>query len=402
MTKENNNKTHERNIMDKGYGLIPKSIMIDTNLSIEAKAIYAYLASYSGSGNKSFPGVETMLYHLDISKKRYYKYRKELIDNGYIKIEQTRETTEKGLSVRGKNVYVLEQKITIKLSECDENEDENHETVENTDVSLCSQFETVQNETVQNETVQNETVQNYHYNRINSNVINSYGINSFESNSSKINDIKEKNIKKENEPEEVETISSGEDDIYKSIVDYLNLKTGSKYRPNSKKTKSFIKARLNEGYVLDNFKTVIDNKCESWIGTKYEQYLRPETLFGNKFEGYLNEKHNDNTQPKKTYTTNVPNKNNSNNFENVKSEYVPDYKKNFNPIYHDPKSHANFEISDTMKQLTTNSEFASEFENKALGFDEFDEDDDINPFTGQKRNTSGIVCKQTIENTNQN
>ena len=76
------------------------------------------------------------------------------------------------------------------------------------------------------------------------------------------------------------------------------------------------------------------------------------------------------------------------------------YKKNFNPIYHDPKSHANFEISDTMKQLTTNSEFASEFENKALGFDEFDEDDDINPFTGQKRNTSGIVCKQTIENTN--
>ena len=57
---------------------------------------------------------------------------------------------------------------------------------------------------------------------------------------------------------------------------------------SSKKTKSCIHARLAEGFKLDDFKAVIDKKAEEWIGTEYEQYLRPETLFGTKFESYLN------------------------------------------------------------------------------------------------------------------
>lgn len=78
--------------------------------------------------------------------------------------------------------------------------------------------------------------------------------------------------------------------IYKSIVDYLNQKTGQKYKASTKKTQTCIHARLAEGFTEDDFKTVIDNKCSEWIGTEWEKYLRPETLFGTKFESYLNGK----------------------------------------------------------------------------------------------------------------
>ena len=78
--------------------------------------------------------------------------------------------------------------------------------------------------------------------------------------------------------------------IYSSIISYLNEKAHTKYRHSSSKTKTLIKARLNEGFVEDDFKTVIDNKTSEWIHTDMEKYLRPETLFGTKFESYLNQK----------------------------------------------------------------------------------------------------------------
>ncbi|MGZ0002187.1 conserved phage C-terminal domain-containing protein [Leuconostoc mesenteroides] len=77
---------------------------------------------------------------------------------------------------------------------------------------------------------------------------------------------------------------------YKEVVDYLNKKTGSKYRSSGTKTKKLIKARFNEGFSLDDFRTVIDVKSKQWLtDKKMKQYLRPETLFGTKFESYLNE-----------------------------------------------------------------------------------------------------------------
>ena len=78
-------------------------------------------------------------------------------------------------------------------------------------------------------------------------------------------------------------------EIYKYIVDYLNQKTGKNFKVNSNKTKSLIKARLNEGFTKEDFVKVIDIKTNEWLKTKMEQYLRPETLFSNKFEGYLNQ-----------------------------------------------------------------------------------------------------------------
>ena len=78
---------------------------------------------------------------------------------------------------------------------------------------------------------------------------------------------------------------------YSEIVEYLNEKTNSQFRSTTKKTQTVIKARYNEGYVVDDFKKVIDVKTADWLNnSKMNMYLRPETLFGTRFEGYLNQK----------------------------------------------------------------------------------------------------------------
>ena len=77
--------------------------------------------------------------------------------------------------------------------------------------------------------------------------------------------------------------------IYSRVIEYLNSKTGKSYKSATRKTQSLIKARIDEGFNEEEFFKVIDNKVSEWKGTEYEKYLRPETLFGNKFEGYLNQ-----------------------------------------------------------------------------------------------------------------
>lgn len=75
---------------------------------------------------------------------------------------------------------------------------------------------------------------------------------------------------------------------YSEVVSYLNAKTGSKFSPQSKATRRLIRARLNEGFTVDDFKTVIDAKCSEWLtDERMCEYLRPITLFSTKFESYL-------------------------------------------------------------------------------------------------------------------
>lgn len=76
---------------------------------------------------------------------------------------------------------------------------------------------------------------------------------------------------------------------YKNVIDYLNQQTGKNYKSTTKKNQTVIRARTDEGFSIDDFKRVIDNKVAEWKGTNMEKYLRPETLFGTKFEGYLNQ-----------------------------------------------------------------------------------------------------------------
>ena len=77
-------------------------------------------------------------------------------------------------------------------------------------------------------------------------------------------------------------------DVYKEIIDYLNMRIGSNYKDSTKKTRDLIKARLNEKFTIDDFKIVIDKMCVEWMNSEMQKYLRPETLFGTKFESYLN------------------------------------------------------------------------------------------------------------------
>ena len=77
--------------------------------------------------------------------------------------------------------------------------------------------------------------------------------------------------------------------IYKEIIDYLNEKAKTKYRQVENNYKH-IRARINEGFSLEDFKLVIDKKCKEWIGTEFEKYLTQETLFRpSNFEKYLNQ-----------------------------------------------------------------------------------------------------------------
>lgn len=76
---------------------------------------------------------------------------------------------------------------------------------------------------------------------------------------------------------------------YREVINYLNKQTGKQYKSTTKKNQTVIRARTDEGFSLDDFKRVIDNKVSEWKGTDMEKYLRPETLFGTKFEGYLNQ-----------------------------------------------------------------------------------------------------------------
>lgn len=104
-----NNRVEMTGIFSKGYGLAPKMVMQDQNLTIEAKAIYAYMASFAGNGASAFPSINKVCNDLNISKNRFLKHRKKLVDAGYIDIQKKR--------VDGKfenNVYMLNHTVASK------------------------------------------------------------------------------------------------------------------------------------------------------------------------------------------------------------------------------------------------------------------------------------------------
>ena len=94
-------------ILFKGFGTIPKFIMLDNDLSLEAKAIYSYFASFAGSGDSAFPSVQKIRNDLQISESTYYTHYKQLIDEGYIKTEQSRYRNSEGKVRLGNNIYTL-------------------------------------------------------------------------------------------------------------------------------------------------------------------------------------------------------------------------------------------------------------------------------------------------------
>jgi len=81
----------------------------------------------------------------------------------------------------------------------------------------------------------------------------------------------------------------GKDSIVGQVIEFLNQHCGTQYKPSSKKSAKLINARVKEGFDYVAFMNVIQKKTKEWKGTEWEKFLRPETLFGTKFEGYLNQ-----------------------------------------------------------------------------------------------------------------
>jgi len=114
-----------------------------------------------------------------------------------------------------------------------------------------------------------------------------------------IHNQERKNDKNEKNIEDIVPSTSAKEPTeypYKEVIEYLNQKGGTAYRASSKDTRKHIKARFDEGFTLENFKAVIDKKVEEWAkepepgDRDMRGYIRPSTLFGTKFEGYLNQK----------------------------------------------------------------------------------------------------------------
>ena len=126
-------------IYETGFGIISKSLVCNPNLSSEAKSLFAYFAAYAGNGDTAFPSVELILYHMNWSKTKFYKYRNELEEKGYLKVEQIKE--------KGKFAHNIYRLIAI--------------PVENTTKSPCpKKSDTVKRDTVFPDTENKDTKRN--------------------------------------------------------------------------------------------------------------------------------------------------------------------------------------------------------------------------------------------------
>ena len=142
MGKETNSGNMD-GVMSKGYGSIPKLIMQHEDLSIEAKAIYAYLASYAGAGDTAYPSVSIMCKHLGISKDRFYRHRKALLELDFIRI--TQHQNEGGWS---NNIY------TVVSTPQPQNEDTQNKDTQNKDTQ---NKDTINNSSINNSINKNST-----------------------------------------------------------------------------------------------------------------------------------------------------------------------------------------------------------------------------------------------------
>jgi DNA replication protein DnaD len=145
-------------VQDFGFGIIPKHIMKNPNISIQAKGIYAYLCSYAGNKDTAFPSVKLITHELSMSKDTFYKYLNELKDTGYIEV--SKERTKGRFS---KNIY--------KLLPCPKSSD-------------TTLSDTVSSDTTLSDTVSSDTnINSTNINSINNNSTNKNNYNKDSSNS---------------------------------------------------------------------------------------------------------------------------------------------------------------------------------------------------------------------------
>lgn len=216
------------------------------DLSIYEKMIYIVLIRYSDEESCCFPSYKTISKKAGCSERQVSNVLKRLEEKGLL-IRKNRK--RKGSNEKESNLYVL---LSAKQEVQHTMPNVRNEVLNPT---ACSAVH-VRNEVLSNKTNINKT-----------NLTNN------------IYSPLEQKEEKKNDKE-----------IYKRIIDYLNKAADKSFKSTTKKTVSLIDARLKEGFTEEEFYKVIDNKTLNWLeDDKMNAYLRPETLFGTKFESYLNE-----------------------------------------------------------------------------------------------------------------
>lgn len=148
--KQSNDIIQMQGVNALGFGIIPKLVMQDKRLTIQAKAIYSYFCSYAGAGKTAFPKQTKILTDLRISRNSYYAHFNLLKEYGYIQVQQ--EKNEDGSFSR--NIYTLVESLP-----CTKKQDADA-------VSPCTiSWDTVQRDTIRRDTKNNSIKNNSIYNK---------------------------------------------------------------------------------------------------------------------------------------------------------------------------------------------------------------------------------------------
>ena len=235
MTDSMEVKYNKNSILRDGYGIIPKIVMRDKNLSIEAKAIYAYLIAFAGDKKTCYPSRDLMCKELGISINRFTKHLKTLKESGYIKVERV-----KSGNLKAKNIY------EIIMDERDR----------------CINFRDIENEYLENEYLENEYLENEYTNN------NSLNNNSLNNNSVNNNSINKKEKKKKRTDLDVlinEYTSNSF--LQETIIDFIKMRKGIK-KPVTERALKGILNKLDKLATTDDIKIkILENSIENcWQG----------------------------------------------------------------------------------------------------------------------------------------
>ena len=269
-----------KNLKDKGYIAIHYAYEEGKN-AIERRVIKVKKALYNMlKTTKSLGGSKEILK----DEKEEVTNEKEDIKNEKLDIENKKQDIQNEiecLELSGRKRKITRTRtIEENLVDIDNIEDE----IKNEIKQLCIEtiedpiqldINEVEEEVLEENTFQEET--------------NTENIK-FNSGNNKSTDNKNKNIKNIDNKNNNKTNNGNSNKIiYEEIINYLNLKCNKNFKYTTEKTIRCINARIREGNTLEDFKKVIDKKCDEWSNTTMKVYLRPETLFGTKFERYLTE-----------------------------------------------------------------------------------------------------------------
>ena len=245
-------------VYETGFGIISKSLVCNPNLSSEAKSLFAYFAAYAGNGDTAFPSVELILYHMNWSKTKFYKYRNELEEKGYLKVEQIKE--------KGKFAHNIYRLIAV--------------PIENTTKSPCPKnSDTVKRDTVFPDTENKDTK----INSINKNSINKNSINKKEKETSLDLIIKEYTTNEE---------------LVETLKDFIKMRKSIKSPVTDRALKGILKkldqlATNNENKIgileqsiINSWKSVFPLKEQNKFSTnssvnKNNNNIQPKTRFHN-------------------------------------------------------------------------------------------------------------------------